>query len=74
MDELPNSRALRGDRVASERLLVTNLRGEERVVIVSAAPFYDDTELLGAAVIWQEITEREREIGGEPPPGGDGTR
>lgn len=60
LDELPNSRALGGERVVNQRLVIQNSFGEERVVLASASPIYRAGELLGAAVIWQEITERER--------------
>jgi PAS domain S-box-containing protein len=60
LDQLPSSRALRGEKVSRERLQVTNALGKQVVVLATAAPFYVEGEMQGVAVIWQEITEREK--------------
>ena len=59
-DEIPAHRALQGERVAGERLLVTGADEQERVIEVSATPVHTNGENRGAVAIWHDITERER--------------
>lgn len=54
-DELPDSRALRGERVAGERLTITNREGRTIHVRVSAVPVTS-----GAVSVWQDVTEQEQ--------------
>ncbi|MDD5370152.1 MAG: diguanylate cyclase [Anaerolineaceae bacterium] len=63
LDELPSSRALRGERVENERMIITNRIGKERVVAVSTAPIYHGSGLAGAVVVWHDFTEREQLLG-----------
>ncbi len=60
-EELPSSRALRGEKSTEVRLLLTNVSGELRSVTVSASPLQAaDTSTAGVVVLWRDITEREQ--------------
>ncbi len=59
-EELPASRALRGERVIGERFFFNDVRGREVVILASAAPVYVQGRLAGAVVVWHDVTERER--------------
>ncbi|MBK9713400.1 MAG: PAS domain-containing protein [Kouleothrix sp.] len=59
-EQLPSTRALRGETVTNERLLFTNANGREFVIMASAAPLWNSDRLRGAVVSWHDITERER--------------
>jgi two-component system, LuxR family, sensor kinase FixL len=58
--DLPSSRALTGEVVRSQRLLLTNARGEQLVILVSGSPIRLGGELVGAVVVFHDITDRER--------------
>ncbi len=57
---LPASRALQGEIVRGERYLLTISEERQITMLASATPLYDQGELVGAASIWIDITERER--------------
>jgi signal transduction histidine kinase len=63
-EELPSSRALRGDICLNEEVLVRQPSGREAYVVVNAAPLRDGQEqVVGAVVVFQDITalkEQER--------------
>jgi signal transduction histidine kinase len=59
--EHPAARALRGETVRGETLVVRRDGGEEKVVEVSAAPLPDAAgALVGAVVVERDVTERAR--------------
>ncbi len=58
-EEVPAHRALQGETVVSERLLVMGTDGVERVIQVTATPVETDGYRWGAVAIWHDITERE---------------
>ncbi|MCU0625772.1 MAG: ATP-binding protein [Gemmatimonadaceae bacterium] len=59
--EHPAARALRGDTVRGETLVVRRADGDEKVVEVSAAPLPDAAgALVGAVVVERDVTERAR--------------
>jgi diguanylate cyclase (GGDEF)-like protein/PAS domain S-box-containing protein len=57
---LPASRALRGEIVRGERYVLTISDDRQLTILASATPLYDQGELVGAASIWIDITEREQ--------------
>jgi len=60
--EIPITRALRGEPVVGERLLVTDVDGHVMIVLVSAAPLLEKERLWGAVSIWHDISKRERAL------------
>lgn len=59
--EHPAARALRGETVRGETLVVRRTDGDEKVVEVSAAPLPDAAgALVGAVVVERDVTERAR--------------
>ncbi|MGE5583832.1 MAG: PAS domain S-box protein, partial [Bacillota bacterium] len=59
-EEAPASRALRGERVYNEYLIIKNAAGETYTVLVAAAPLIIDGKIAGAVSTWHDVTERER--------------
>jgi PAS domain S-box-containing protein len=49
-EEIPLSRALEGEHVANEELLLRGARGQDEQILVSAAPFYDEAGRLDGVV------------------------
>jgi len=60
VDSLPSSRALRGERVEGARQLFQNAKGDELMIVASAAPLGGDGPVSGAVAVWHDVTERER--------------
>ena len=58
--DLPGSRALRGERLASSRFTVHDPGGEDLHVVVSASPIVMDGAVSGATVTWQDVTGEEQ--------------
>ncbi|HEX2948863.1 MAG TPA: PAS domain S-box protein [Armatimonadota bacterium] len=58
-DNVPSARALRGETVTSERMIVTNAEGRDLIVLASSVPLFTDHKITGAVVIWHDITEIE---------------
>ncbi len=56
----PAARALDGETIVSESLLICDIQGRDIIGHVSAAPFYSNGVLQGAIVVWHDITELER--------------
>jgi PAS domain S-box-containing protein len=57
---LPVSRALRGEIIHNERLLLSDPQGRDRTVLASANPLRDaEGEIHGACLVWNDITEVE---------------
>jgi PAS domain S-box-containing protein len=60
-EELPAYRALRGERVETYRLDVTDRSGRIFHAVASASPIrLDNHGSAGAVVVWQDITEQEQ--------------
>jgi PAS domain S-box-containing protein len=57
--EFPSARALRGERVQNEQLIFSTSASDQRIILASASPLYNQGELLGAVTIWTDVTERE---------------
>lgn len=60
LDELPSSRALRGENVKGQRLIFTDARGRDLLVEASASPLMLDGEVVGAVAVWHDISELNR--------------
>ncbi|MHB9023622.1 MAG: sensor histidine kinase [Armatimonadota bacterium] len=58
--ESPVIRALRGEAVTDEPLVITNYQGQEFVMLVSAVPVRRDHMIWGVISYWHDVTERER--------------
>jgi PAS domain S-box-containing protein len=58
LEELPVSRALSGQRVMDERLVLTNTLGQELTILASAAPLCTNGRVSGAVAAWHDITEQ----------------
>lgn len=58
-DDLPSSRALRGERVVAQPLACTRASGEHVFILSSATPLFDGDGVSGAVVVWHDITERQ---------------
>ncbi|RPI87882.1 MAG: PAS domain S-box protein [Chloroflexi bacterium] len=63
LEKLPSSRALAGEVVHDERLILTKADGVEVHILVSAVPLKDEEdEVTGAVLSWRDITEMEMAI------------
>ncbi|HSJ56494.1 MAG TPA: PAS domain-containing protein, partial [Anaerolineae bacterium] len=60
LEQTTSSRALRGERVAGERFVYTTAAGQTRYVVTAGAPMSDDGKILGAVVVWHDVTDREQ--------------
>jgi PAS domain S-box-containing protein len=59
-DDLPSSRALRGEVIRGESMYYVNGEGQEVHVQASASPLYGpDQQQAGAVVIWHDVTRLE---------------
>jgi two-component system, chemotaxis family, sensor kinase Cph1 len=56
--ELPSRRALAGEEVIEEPLLATAADGRTLTVLATASPIREEDAVVGALVLWQDITER----------------
>jgi PAS domain S-box-containing protein len=61
-DDLPASRALRGEAVIDDRFVLTHAEGHELTVLASAAPLRADGIVsgAGAVVVWHDVTAQEQ--------------
>jgi PAS domain S-box-containing protein len=59
-ENLSAARALRGELVQNQQMRFSNPRGEVFDVAVSAAPLFLDDRLVGAVLVWRDVTEREQ--------------
>ncbi len=59
-EELPLSRALRGERPNDLPMIVTAADGREHHLLVSASPLMDRGRIAAAFVVWQDVTEIRR--------------
>jgi len=58
--EIPISRALQGEAVVGERLLITDSDQQVMTVLISAAPLLEKDRPWGVVSIWHDISKRER--------------
>ncbi len=58
--ELPSCRALAGEEVLEEPLVVTAADGRTLTVLATASPIGEGGAVVGALVVWQDVTERAR--------------
>lgn len=56
----PASRALRGEAITGERFTLINAEGRKLSMVVAASPLVVNDRLLGAVVVWHDMTELER--------------
>jgi PAS domain S-box-containing protein len=59
-EDLPTSRALRGEMVADEEYVITNADGIERVISAYAVPLSKNGKIEGVVALWDDITQRKR--------------
>ncbi len=59
-DDLPVSRALRGETVRDHQLILTNMDGRNLTVLASASPLFAGDQVSGAVAVWHDLTEHER--------------
>ncbi len=60
VQELPSSRALGGETVVDEQIVLTQADGRQRVLLVSASPLRHDGKVVGAVTAAHDITELEQ--------------
>ena len=58
--EVPALRALRGEPVKGERLMITDVDGHVMILLISTSPLMEEGQPWGAVSIWHDITKRER--------------
>jgi|GEM_PF-983505 len=59
-DDQPTPRAISGETVQNQRLLITLPDGSEMALETSSAPLFLDNNVLGAVTVWHNVTERKR--------------
>ncbi|HWQ19137.1 MAG TPA: PAS domain-containing protein, partial [Methanotrichaceae archaeon] len=59
-DEQPTPRALRGEKVAGARFLITKADGSEAAVETSSGPIKVEGRITGTVTVWRDITDRVR--------------
>jgi PAS domain S-box-containing protein len=59
-EELPSSRALRGEPVVREAYRATNSAGERLDLVSSATPILTNGRISRAVLVWHDVTEREQ--------------
>jgi PAS domain S-box-containing protein len=59
IEDLPSSRALRGERAMNEKLRLTRPTGACVTALVSSAPLFSEGLVSGAILVWHDITARE---------------
>ena len=60
LEDQPTPRALRGEKVAGARLLITRPDGVDMMVETSSAPLVVGNDIVGTVTVWHDATERER--------------
>ncbi len=58
--EVPAAKALKGQVVRNEELIIKQANGKEIPVVVSAAPIYNKDNVASAIAIFEDITERKK--------------
>ena len=59
-ENMPSSRALRGERVDDVEYQITDGRGERRTLLANALPLYGDGKIYGAPLAQRDVTEERR--------------
>lgn len=59
LEQMPFYRALHGETVLNERLIITNPAGRQFIGRVSDAPLWEGDRVIGVVAVWPDITERE---------------
>jgi len=59
-EESPVIQALRGEVVTEAHVLITDARGQEVEILISASPLQQDQAVWGVVSYWHDITEREQ--------------
>ena len=59
-EDLVAVRALRGEKVLDEYQVLVTAGGDERAIVVSAAPIITGGQISGAALAWHDITDLRR--------------
>lgn len=60
VEEMASHRALHGETVMNEEMLMTLPSGDDLSVLISAAPLYKDGQIDGAVASWRDITDLRR--------------
>jgi PAS domain-containing protein len=55
-DEMPPSRALRGETVQSERFVLARAQERDMATLVSASPLFTGGQVSGAVIVWHDVT------------------
>ncbi|NLG44375.1 MAG: hybrid sensor histidine kinase/response regulator, partial [Phycisphaerae bacterium] len=58
--DLPSRRALLGETVKGEQLMLTNAKGRDIIIETAGIPLRVSGRLIGAVAVWNDITERTR--------------
>jgi len=58
--DLPSRRALLGETVKGEQLMLTNAKGRDIIIEAAGIPLRVSGRLIGAVAVWNDITERTR--------------
>ena len=59
-EEMPGTRALRGEQVIDEEILIVDHRGEPHAILVSCSPLITEGAVAGVVVVGRDITDRKR--------------
>jgi PAS domain S-box-containing protein len=59
-EDMLSARALKGEVINNIRFLFKDLYGRDHAVLGSGAAFYSKDQIIGAVVVWHDITERYR--------------
>jgi PAS domain S-box-containing protein len=59
-EDLPTSRALRGETVVEDEYVTTDAEGIERVISAYAVPLYQNGKIKSVIAVWDDITKRQR--------------
>ena len=60
MEETPGARALRGEQVTDEEMVIVNQQGDARAVLLSCSPLITDGAVTGVVLVSRDITESKR--------------
>ena len=58
--ETPGARALRGEQVTEEELILVNREGKTSAVLVSGAPLIDAGRVVGGVIVARDITDNKK--------------
>lgn len=59
-DESPQLMAIHGDKTVDGRFMLTNSRGQDVAIVLTASPLYSQNQAYGALCVWRDVTEHER--------------